>query len=51
MIGGFVGSSRLSLSSRAVRVPLLWIAAAIGVAIVGMNAYNLKLESERASDS
>ena len=27
MMGGFVGSSKLSLSSRAVRVPLLWIAA------------------------
>jgi len=46
MIGSFVGSSRLSLSSRAVRVPLLWIAAGALVAIVGMNAYNLKLESE-----
>ncbi|MBA2413180.1 MAG: hypothetical protein H0V63_10195 [Burkholderiaceae bacterium] len=46
MIGGFVGSSKLSLSSRAVRVPLLWIAAGALVAIVGMNAYNLKLESE-----
>jgi general secretion pathway protein L len=46
MIGGLVGSSKLSLSSRAVRVPLLWTAAGALVAIVGMNAYNLKLASE-----
>ena len=46
MIGNFVGSSRVSLSSRSVRVPLLWVAAAAAVAILGMNAYNLKLESE-----
>lgn len=46
MMGGFGGSSRLSLSSRSVRVPLLWIAAGALVAILGMNAYNLKLEGE-----
>ncbi|HVE88767.1 MAG TPA: type II secretion system protein GspL [Burkholderiaceae bacterium] len=46
MIGGFTGSSRLSLSSRAVHVPLMWIAAGAAVAIVGMNAYSMKLESE-----
>ena len=46
MIGGLVGSSKLSLSSRAVRVPLLWTAAGALVAIVGMNAYNLKLAGE-----
>jgi len=46
MMGGFVGSSKLSLSSRAVRVPLMWIAACAAVAVIGMNAYNLKLESE-----
>ena len=46
MIGGFVGSSKLSLSSRAVRVPLMWIGACAAVAIIGMNGYNLKLESE-----
>lgn len=46
MIGGFVGSSKLSLSSRAVRVPLMWIGAGAAVAVIGMNAYNLKLESE-----
>ena len=45
-MSSFGGSSRLSLSSRAVRVPLMWTAAAAAVAIVGMNAYNLKLESE-----
>ena len=49
MMGGFAGSSRLSLSSRAVRVPLMWIAAGAAVAILGMNAYNLKLESEERS--
>ncbi|MEP6609337.1 MAG: type II secretion system protein GspL [Burkholderiaceae bacterium] len=46
MIGSFVGGSRLSLSSRAVRVPLLWAAACVLVAVLGMNAYNLKLEGE-----
>ena len=40
------GGSRLSLSSRAVRVPLLWTATAALVAVLGMNAYNLKLEGE-----
>ncbi len=50
MIGGFVGSSRLSLSSRAVRVPLLWAAAAVAVAMVGMNAYYLKLQGRRKND-
>jgi len=45
MMGNF-GGSRLSLSSRAVRVPLLWTAAAALVAVLGMNAYNLKLEGE-----
>ena len=48
-MGGFAGSSRLSLSSRAVRVPLMWIGAGAAVAILGMNAYNLKLESEERS--
>jgi general secretion pathway protein L len=46
MMGGFVGSSKLSLSSRAVRIPLMWIAACAAVAVICMNAYNLKLESE-----
>ncbi len=46
MIGNFVGSSKLSLSSRQVRVPLLRLAAGAVVAIVGMNAYQLKLASE-----
>lgn len=45
MMGGF-GGSKAALSSRAVRVPLLWIAAGAAVAVVGMNAYNLKLQSE-----
>lgn len=43
---GNFGGSKLSLSSRAVRVPLLWTATAALVAVLGMNAYNLKLEGE-----
>ncbi len=46
MMGGFASSSRLSMSSRAVRVPMLWAAAAVAVAVLGMNAYHLKLEGE-----
>lgn len=46
MMGNFAGGSKLSLSSRAVRVPLLWTATAALVAVLGMNAYNLKLEGE-----
>lgn len=46
MMGSFGSGSKVSLSSRAVRVPLLWIAAGAAVAIVGMNAYNLKLAGE-----
>lgn len=46
MIGNLVGGSKLSLSNRAVRVPLQWIAAGAVVAIIGMNAYSLKLQGE-----
>ncbi|MGH6609666.1 MAG: type II secretion system protein GspL, partial [Burkholderiaceae bacterium] len=49
MIGNFVGGSKLSLSTRSVRVPLMWVAAGAAVAVIGMNAYNLKLESEERS--
>lgn len=49
MIGSLVGSSKLSLSSRSVRVPLMWIGVAAAVAILGMNAYKLKLSGEEAS--
>jgi general secretion pathway protein L len=47
VMGSLVGGSMLSaLSGRGMRVALGWAAAAVAVAIVGMNAYYLKLDSE-----
>lgn len=44
-LGSLVGPSA-GLSSRALRVPLVWSAIAVAVAVVGMNAYYLKLDNE-----
>jgi general secretion pathway protein L len=47
MLGQVFGGARLAaLSSGALRVPLMWAAAAVVVAIGGMNAYYLKLDAE-----
>jgi general secretion pathway protein L len=45
-IGQMFGARLPALSSRAMRVPLLWAAAAVVVAVAGMNAYYLKLDAE-----
>lgn len=47
VMGSLVGSALLpALTGRALRVPLAWTAAAIVVAVVGMNVYYLKLDGE-----
>lgn len=47
MMGQMFGGTRVpALTSRALRIPLAWAAAAVVVAIAGMNAYYLKLEGE-----
>jgi general secretion pathway protein L len=47
MMGSFTpGGLVPALTARALRVPLAWAAAALVVAVAGMNIYYLKLESE-----
>jgi len=47
MMGSFTpGGLMPALTARALRVPLAWAAAALVVAVAGMNIYYLKLEAE-----
>lgn len=47
MMGSFTPGGLLpALTARALRVPLAWSAAAVVVAVAGMNIYYLKLDSE-----
>jgi general secretion pathway protein L len=47
MMGALTGGALLpSVSARALRAPLAWAAVAVVVAVVGMNAYYLKLDAE-----
>jgi len=47
MMGSFTpGGLMPALTARALRVPLAWAAAAVVVAVAGMNIYYLKLDSE-----